>query len=364
MCAELKMRSSIPAVQWLVFSSTVAVFVTLSLSSKVVYAQEVTAPDINSSQLVPRSEPALSSPANMSSLRTVAPSALLDSRGHPATLPAEAELRCSVLYGCLLGLSRGFAVGGDLPESLGVTTLGQHYLGSGAWHFIDVSGAYQILTQGPRKSSMNISVGYRSFGYENSDEVQFSRAGWTIKTAYAEAVYPAYVQGLQFEIHSSVLSTDGGVESLFEKDDLKRVRPALKKFALFSRSHPSLRLELPADLEIANWSGEELDLNAPLRGYLRIAPAYEQTDVRIGDVQNELYSWREKRFALGVSYLTSYVSPENKSGKFSALGGLGFEVGRSKTYVDSNKPNQGIDPEIPTAPVVRAKVEIQATYQF
>jgi hypothetical protein len=245
-----------------------------------------------------------------------------------------------------------------------VTTLGQHYLGAGAWHYVDTSGSYQALSQGPRKSNLNIAVGYRSFGYKNSEEVMFSRAGLTIKTAYAESVYPAYVQGLLFEIHSSVVSTDGGVEKLFDKDDSKRVRPALKQFALFSRTHPSVRLQFPADLEIANWKGESLDINAPLRSYLRVVPTYEQTDIRIGDVQSELYSWREKRFALGLLYMASYVSPEERSGKFSAAAGLGLEVGKSTVTISSNRPAQGVDPSIPKASVVRAKAELQGSYQF
>lgn len=309
-------------------------------------------------------EPPLGSANELSSLRSTAPSSLLTSRMHPAVVPAEAEARCSLQYGCLMGLSRGFAIGGDLLESLGVTTLGQHVLGSGAWHYVDVSGAYQILVDGPRKSSLNVAIGYRSYGYENSEEVRLARTGWTVKTTYAEAVYPAYTQGLIFEIHSAAMNSEGGAETLFDPDDPKRVGPAVKEFAQFSRTHPVLRLQLPADLEIANWSGDELDLNAPLRGFLRLTPTYEQADLRIGDVQNELYSWREKRFALGVLYLTSYVSPENKSGRFSALGGLGFEVGRSTVAIEPGKPTQGSNPTIPSAAVIRAKVEIQGTYQF
>ncbi|MEY2988560.1 MAG: hypothetical protein RJB13_2081 [Pseudomonadota bacterium] len=345
------------------FLTTVG-FTSVSIVSPNAMAQE--APGAQSDDKAPITSPELMpvSPTNISALRSVAPSSLLDSRLHPATLPAEAEVRCSVQHGCWLGLSRGFAVGGNLLESLGVTTLGQHYLGAGAWHYVDTSGSYQALSQGPRKSNLNIAVGYRSFGYKNSEEVMFSRAGLTIKTAYAESVYPAYVQGLLFEIHSSVVSTDGGVEKLFDKDDSKRVRPALKQFALFSRTHPSVRLQFPADLEIANWKGESLDINAPLRSYLRVVPTYEQTDIRIGDVQSELYSWREKRFALGLLYMASYVSPEERSGKFSAAAGLGLEVGKSTVTISSNRPAQGVDPSIPKASVVRAKAELQGSYQF
>ena len=336
----------------------------LSFASSVAVAQISTETQQEDKQPVSTQGSLLGSPSGMSVLRSVAPSALLEEKLHPATLPAEAELRCSVLYGCWLGLSRGFAVGGDLVESLGVTTLGQHYLGAGAWHYVDASGAYQVLSQGPRKSSLNIAVGYRSFGYKNSEDIQFSRTGWLVKTAYAEAVYPAYIQGMLFEIHSSVLSTDGGVERLFDKDDTQAVRPALKEFALFSRAHPSVRLQFPADLEIANWRGDDLDINAPLRSYLRLVPTYEQTEIRIGDVKNEVFNWREKRFALGVLYMASYVSPENKSGKFSAVAGLGFEVGTSRPYISSAKPEQGVDPVIPAASVVRAKAELQGSYQF
>lgn len=340
------------------------VLTALSFFVSVAWAQMPATAQEGNSESVGAQESLPSSPANISSLRSVTPSSLLDARLHPAVLPAEAEVRCSALYGCWLGLSRGFAVGGQLLESLGVTTLGQHTLGAGAWHYVDASGAYQVLFNGPRKSFLNAAIGYRSFGYENSEDISFSRTGWTVQTGYAEAVYPAYIQGLLFEIHSSVLSLEGDKEKLFDKDDAKAMRPALKQFALFSRTHPSVRLQFPADLEIANWKGEDLELNAPLRSYLRIIPTYEQVEIRIGDIQNEVYNWREKRFALGVLYMASYVSPENKSGKFSALAGLGFEVGKSRTTVSSLKPSQGVDPAIPAAAVVRAKAELQGTYQF
>lgn len=364
MSIELILNCKLKAAQCPTACKVGAALLGMSFGSSVAVAQMPANEQSVGSQPVGAPGNLPSSSSNMSYLRSVAPSSLLESRLHPATLPAEAEVRCSVLYRCWLGFSRGFAVGGDFLESLGVTTLGQHYLGAGAWHYIDASGAYQILSQGPRKSSLNVAVGYRSFGYQNSEEASFSRKGWTIETAYAEAVYPAYVQGLVFEIHSSVLDTDGGAENVFDKDDLQRVRPALKEFALFSRTHPSVRLQFPADLEIANWKGDDLDINAPIRSYLRLTPTYEQAEIRIGDVKNEIYNWREKRFALGVLYMASYVSLENKSGRFSAVAGLGFEVGKSSTYISPTKPNQGVEPVIPAPSVIRAKAELQATYQF
>jgi hypothetical protein len=299
-----------------------------------------------------------------SPLRSIPPSSLLDSRLHPAVLPQEAELSCSVASSCMLGLTRGLAVGGDVFRSFGVTTLGQHFLESGAWTYVDFGAAYQLLRRSERQSSFNAAIGLRSYSYKNSDDAKLARTGLTLRTAYAEAIYPAYTQGLVFEIHSAQISTDGGADKPFERNDTKRVRPVIKEFANFSRSHPSLRLLLPADLEIINWKPSDLEIEAPLRGYLRLTPTYEHADLILKDSQETQFSWVEKRFALQVMALAAYVSPEEKSGRYGLLGGLGIEVGSSRAKIESKVPADGENPQIPSAPMVRGKVEIQATYQF
>jgi len=299
-----------------------------------------------------------------SPLRAVPASSLLENRLHPAVLPQEAELSCSMVSSCMLGLTRGLAVGGDAFRTLGVTTLGQHFLESGAWTYVDFGAAYQLLRRAERQSSFNAGLGFRSYSYKNSDDAKISRTGLTLRTAYAEAIYPAYTQGMVFEIHSAQITTDGGADKPFDRNDTKRVRSVISEFADFSRAHPSLRLLLPADLEIINWKPSDLEIEAPLRGYLRLTPAYEHADLIIKDAQETQYSWVEKRFALQVMALASYVSPEEKAGRYGLLGGLGLEVGSSRAKIESKVPANGENPKIPSAPLVRGKFEIQATYQF
>lgn len=303
-------------------------------------------------------------PNSVSPLHSVTPSTLLESRLHPALLPLEAEVSCSLSSSCMFGLTRGFAIGGDLLQTLGVTTLGQHFLESGAWTYLDVSGAYQFLRMSVRQSSFNASVGFRSFGFKNSDDAKLSRSGLTLRTAYAESVYPAYTQGMVFDIFSSTLSAEGGVENPFMRNDIKKAREVVKEFVGFTRTHPSLRLQLPADLEVVNWKASDLDIEAPIRGYFRVNPTYEQADLIIKDVQESKYTWIEKRFALQLMLLGAYISPDQKSGRYGILGGLGVEMGTSRAKVDSKVPADGINPDIPTAPMVRGKLEIQASYQF
>ena len=242
--------------------------------------------------------------------------------------------------------------------------MGQHFLGSGAWAYLDAGLAYQFLRRGERQASLNAALGFRSYSYKNSDEAKLSRSGMTLRTAYAEGIYPAYTQGLIFEVHSSTVTPDGGADKPFEANDVNNVRAVIKQFAHFARTHPSLRLQLPADLEIMNWKAEDLELEAPLRGYLRVSPVYEQADLIIKDVQETRFSWTEKRFALQLMLLTAYASPGEKAGGYGLLGGLGLEMGSSRARVEAKVPTGGMKPEIPTAPLVRGKLEIQATYQF
>ncbi|MEY4065316.1 MAG: hypothetical protein RIR26_1524 [Pseudomonadota bacterium] len=303
-------------------------------------------------------------PGSESPLHAVPPSSPLEISLHPALLPLEAEVSCGFNVDCTLGLTRGFAVGGDFLRSLGVTTLGQHFLDAGAWTYLDLNAGYQFLRRGERQSSFNLVGGYRSFGFGNSDNARLSKSGITIRSSYAESVSPAYTQGLIFEIHSSTLRAEGGAEKPFEKSDPSKARSLLTQFATFSRSHPAVRLRLPADLEVVNWKGADLNMEAPVRGFLRVTPLYEQTDLTFKNVQETVYSWVEKRFGLELMLLAAYAAPTEKSGRYAFSAGFGIESGLSRAKVDSNLPPGSVLPEIPTADVVRGKLEIQGTYQF
>lgn len=300
-----------------------------------------------------------------SPLHTVAPSSLLNLRLHPATLPLEAEVSCSLLFGCQLGLSRGFSVGGDALKTLGVTTLGQHFYGPGAWAYLDVNVGYQFLRLAERQSSLMGAFGYRTFSYKNSEGAKFGRSGMAFRTAYAESVFPAYTQGMVFEAFSSPLQTEGGADQPFNPSDERKVRSSLvREFAQFMRSNPLLRLQMPADLEIINWSPSQVDLPGAMRGYLRISPSYEQTDLVIRSGDQDIFSWIEKRFALQLMLMTTYASPEERSGRLGLLGGLGFEMAATKSSVESKSTRSELIPTIPSAPLVQGKLEIQGTWQF
>ena len=303
-------------------------------------------------------------PATLSPLHSIPPASLLEMRLHPAVFPQEAELSCTASSNCTLGLTRGFAIGGDALQTLGVTTLGQHFLGSGAWTFLDVNFGYQMIRNADRHASGNAAIGYRTFGFKNSEGGKFSRSGLTLKTSYAETMAPAYTQGLVFDIFSSNLETFGGADQPFIRNDSKNIRSLVREFALFMRSNPLIKLQFPADLEIANFRASDVDLPSPLRSFLRLNPIYEHSDIVIRDVEQTKYSWVEKRYALQMMILAAYASPSEKSGRLGLLGGLGFEMASSNSKIEAKVPTDGLQPEIPTASLVRGKLEIQATYQF
>lgn len=331
---------------------------------------------VNSASPVPLSSPSTSATASSTSavipsagatespLHSVPPSSLLEMRLHPAALPLEAELSCSLLFGCHIGLTRGFVLGGDVSRTLGMTMLGQHFYGAGAWTYLDANVGYQFLRMSERMSTLMGTFGYRTLSYKNSEGAKLARSGIAFRTAYAESVLPAYTQGLVFEAFSSPLDSDGGANQPFTRLDDKKVRNLIKEFAGFMRLNPLLRLQMPADLEVINWKPSQVDLPSSLRGYLRVNPTYEQTDIVLKNAEQTIYSWIEKRFALQLMLMTAYAAPEQKSGRLGLLGGLGFEMAASKLSIDSKAPTQDLNPDIPTAPLVRGKLEIQATYQF
>ncbi|NBW81351.1 hypothetical protein EBR21_06320 [bacterium] len=302
--------------------------------------------------------------ATESPLHSVPPSSLLGMRLHPAALPLEAEVSCSLMFGCELGLTRGFAVGSEALKTIGVTTMGQHIYGPGAWTYMDANLGYQFLRMAERQSTLMGTFGYRSFSYKNSEGAKFGRSGVAFRTAYAEAVLPAYTQGMVFDVFSSTLQTEGGADQPFSPTDEKRVRGLVKEFAQFMRSNPLLRLQMPADLEIINWSPSQVDLPGPMRGFLRISPSYEQTDLVIRSGEQNLYTWIEKRFALQLMLMTTFASPEQRSGRLGLLGGLGFEMAATKSSVESKSTRSELNPEIPSAPIAQGKLEIQGTWQF
>lgn len=300
----------------------------------------------------------------VSPLHSVPPSSLLDLRMHPAILPREAEVSCSLTFGCFLGLTRGFAVGSDLLRTVGVTALGQHFFSAGAWTYFDAGLGYQFLQQVERRATFMGSFGLRNYGYKNSQGARLARSGVTFRTAYAEAVLPAYTQGLVFDVFSSSIAAEGGANQPFLKTDDKKARNLIEDFAIFMRSYPLLRLQLPADLELVNWKPSELDLPASLRGYLRVSPTFEQTELVLRENQKTIFDWSERRFSLQLMLMGTYASVEQKSGRWAVLGGLGFEVGATSSSLTAQASESELKPNISIAPLVQGRFEIQATYQF
>lgn len=305
-----------------------------------------------------------SDPSSVNPLHSIPPSSLIEMRLHPAHLPLEAELSCSYIFGCQLGLTRGFSVGSDATKTLGVTLLGQHLFGPGAWTYLDGAVGYQFLRQVERQATFMGTLGYKSYSYKNSESAKLSRAGMNFRTAYAESVLPAYTQGLVFDAFSSTLSTAGGAELPFLRADDKKVRSLIREFALFMRSNPVVRLQLPADLEVINWKPSQVDLPAAMRGFLRVNPIYEQTDLIVRSGGESVYSWIEKRFALQLMLMTAYASPAQKAGRLGLLGGLGFEMAATRDTLETKAPSQELNPVVPDPALVSGKLEIQVNYQF
>jgi hypothetical protein len=317
----------------------------------------------DSSVATPASSATLSSDL-VNPLHSVLPSSLLEMRLHPSHLPLEAELSCSWLFGCQLGLSRGFALSSDAANMVGVTLLGQHFLGTGAWTYADAALGYQFIRLAERQATLMGTLGYRAYSYKNSENAKLARAGFMFRTAYAESVVPAYTQSLVFDAFSSSLTASGGADQPFTRSDTKRVRSLVKEFIQFTRSNPLIRLQMPADLEIINWKPSQVDLPSALRGFLRINPIYEQADLVLKTGNESIYTWSEKRFALQLMLMSAYASPEQKSGRLGLTGGLGFEMAATTDSLESKAQSPDLNPVLPDPTLISGKLEIQVTYQF
>lgn len=306
------------------------------------------------------SSPAASSPGSASSAPstseassdpvytlTIPGRTLLLQRLHPASFPAEAEVRCGTIEPCAFGLTRGFVLGTDLFGMATTTLLGQQLYAPGAWYLIDAFAGYQFLAGTDGKFFANGSVGYRSIGYRNdvgpeNEERRIRSSGFTFRVNYAQEITPVYAQGVSFSIFNGKIkmtesaeltrSTGSGTENGAGS------RKMMREFYDFSQQYPKIRLGLPADIEIINWKASHVDLPNHLRGYVRVEPFYIQNEFTIDD----RIEYVEKFFGIRPQFLMAYESPQAKAGRYAFLAGVGFDLGLS------NKPEakyEGLDQE-------------------
>ena len=301
--------------------------------------------------------------------RSVPAKNLMQQRLHSAAFPHEAEVRCGVLEGCAVGLSRGFVLGGDLLASATTTLLGQQFYGPGAWVLYDGFVGYQFLQGADSKVFANGSVGYRGYSYRkeigaSQEERSIKTSGFTFRIAYGQEINSVYTQGVNMALFSGVVQADSP-QQFRNLADGATYRKMLREFYTFSQQHPTLRLGMPADFEVINWKASHVDLPNNLRGYGRLEPFYIQNEMVI---EGELSS-KEKNFGVRAMALLSYESVHTGAGRFALLAGIGFDVSGSNSPTteysgDAPVDDRVLNEKLPARKVFTPVLNLEGSYKF
>jgi hypothetical protein len=312
-----------------------------------------------SSSPVPANASAISINGTDLHLRSVAPRSLNAMRMHQASQPDEAAVRCGFFEACVMGLTRGFSVGGDWMGGVSSLLL-QPQIKAGGWLLADVFGGYQFLAE--QNFYANGRIGYRHLRYSDSNGNTVSGRSLTLGFNYSQDVFPAYTQGLSFE---GALSSSF---SLTEKDRFyeatgpgENTRRAVNSFYGYSHRHPVLRVGFPADFEIINWKASHIDLPSDLRGYAHIEPYFAQNQFALSND----FLWVERNFGLRFGGSLAYESrPDRVAHRFAAQIKAGFDfatVSRNPT-VESSRPDLSFD--LPSRHAISVYADAVLSWQF
>lgn len=293
---------------------------------------------------------------------SVAPLSLMEQRLHEAAYPEEAEARCLLATSCDFGLSRGFAIGSDLGAVVGVPLV-RPILEPGRWLVFDGYVGFQFLRAVDEHVYFNVGIGYRLLEHKDSNDRRAEASGMTFRVAYGQQVLDFYSQGVTLNGFYANNVVDK-VEEDFAATRRTPSKTFLDRFYTFSQSYPRLRFGLPADFELINWRNTHIDLPNHLRGYVRAEPFFIQNEFKESFPEINTYTFTEYNYGLRFSYLMSYVSREDRSGRLGFLGGIGFDVQASSTEVSyDNQPND-YRAELPERAIFSPYWELGASYQF
>jgi hypothetical protein len=297
-------------------------------------------------------------------LRSVSAKTLTTMRMHPATNPDEAALRCHFMEPCVMGLTRGFGVGGDFLGMLS-SLVYQPQARAGAWLLVDAFVNYQFVDAVEKIFHANGSIGYRSLSYEDSNENTFRTGGLSWRFNYAQDITSEYTQGLTF---SGLLSSWHSVkpQSRFLQTSTldshsENSRRAMRDFYEYSHAYPTLWLSFPADLEVINWKASYIDLPSDLRGYAHVEPFFAQNEFKL---PNEAFSWVERNFGLRTAATLAYESrPDRVAGRYTLQASAGLEFATSSP--DEQAPTAAdVSFDLPEREPVSPYLDLGLTWQF
>ncbi len=339
--------------------------------SSAVFAQEQTSKE---AAKVPQSSPAnessVSEKPNSPSVnsdsevvfRSVPAKTLTAMRMHSATNPEEAALRCSIMDSCILGLTRGFAIGGDVSGMLSALVV-QPQVQAGAWLLTDAFVSYQFFDSVEKVFNANGSIGYRTFRYEDSNGNVQKSGGISLRFNYAQDISPEYTQGLIFSGTISSWNSVDPEERIYSNEaSSPNARRALRNFYRYSQRYPTFWLSFPADVEVINWKASHIDLPNHLRGYGHLEPSFVQNQFRLS---NDAFLWVERNLGLRTAATLAYESrPDRVSGRFAVQSTFGLEFSTSSHTVDAPRTAKDVLFDLPARPPVAPYLDIEASWQF
>jgi hypothetical protein len=296
--------------------------------------------------------------------RLTEPRTLAEQRLHSSAYPEEAELFCS-LEQCAFGLSRGLVLGGDVFGMI-TAPLRRHtdpqWISDSKLYIVDFFGGAQILRNVNSTSNMTVQIGYRRI-YFSDDQNDIYSEGFTTRVSFSQKINPYYLQGMEFS-GFFVIGEDylNNYPSLgLQAAGHSQLNDAVSYFYRISQNYPTYRFSLPADVEVGNWSDDQLESNKPLRLYAHFEPFYIQNNVNFS---NNLYSIHEQEQDFGVRLAAIAAIESTKSdkpGRYAFRTGLGVDIAG---YEWSSKSTGGAVLDLPHRPWLAPYIDLAFSVQF
>lgn len=303
-------------------------------------------------------------PGSLTPWLNTAPKSLSQQTLAASTYPHEAELFCSI-EDCVFGLTHDLVVGGDALGMIAAPArraFDPNWISGANLYIIDVFGGFQIL-RNVNKNSMNAQIGYRRIYLSDGDN-QIYTQGITTAVNYSFIVTPEYEQGLQFSgyfILGSTASLNNTAALDVNSSGHGQLNTDASYFYRISQTYPTFRVSFPGDVELANWSSEQTNLNMPLRIYAHIEPFYIQNNLNFSGSNLSLQKM-EQNFGTRLAGVTTYESIErDRSSRYALKGALGMDIASSQFTTISSGTT---DLSLPNRPLVVPYIEIAGSFQF
>ncbi len=282
-----------------------------------------------------------------------------------SSFPEEAELFCGT-RSCVLGLTRGLVVGGDVAGIVYAPMrqfLDPYWVSGSSLYIVDVFGGVQILRDENTKSFMNAQIGYRRLNFDDGSNI-IATQGVTTQVNYSQSITTLYSQGLEFSAYFVLGNAElNNVLALNTNSaNHQKLNNSAGYFYRLSQSYPTYQVSLPADLEIMNWGMAQTDLPMPIHAYLEVRPFYIQNNLNFSGNTVSLQK-QEQNFGVRFAALTSYESSAEKSvaGRYALKTALGMDISTSN-FSTISLGNTDLD--LPKRSLVSPYVEVAGSFQF